>query len=241
MNLKAPIQREVKGELLDSLPVASPSALGSRRDLFRLNLIMGNARMLRRELSHSLNGVRSRNVMDIGAGDGRFMLEVARDLGYAWQGTTLLLVDRQEAVQPRTFKAFQALGWTAQTLQTDVLQLGHSLNSDRFCATVSNLFLHHFSNKDLAQLLADVARRTSLFIAIEPRRSTFTFIASCLVLLIGCNAVTRYDARVSVRAGFQNHELSALWPSSADWELREFDSGLFSHLFVALRKTPATP
>ena len=51
--------------------------------------------------------------------------------------------------------------------------------------------------------------------------------------MIGCNAVTRHDAAVSVRAGFLGNELSALWPDQKNWQLTERRTGLFSHLFVA--------
>jgi hypothetical protein len=40
---------------------------------------------------------------------------------------------------------------------------------------------------------------------------------------------------VSVRAGFADEELSALWPSIPGWKLQERARGLFSHSFVARR------
>ena len=55
-----------------------------------------------------------------------------------------------------------------------------------------------------------------------------------LMWLIGCNDVTRHDAVVSVRAGFTNRELSALWTASG-WKLEERAAPPFSHLFVARR------
>jgi hypothetical protein len=42
-----------------------------------------------------------------------------------------------------------------------------------------------------------------------------------------------HDAEISVRAGFRDSELSALWPSDARWQLNEQRAGLFSHRFVA--------
>jgi hypothetical protein len=53
---------------------------------------------------------------------------------------------------------------------------------------------------------------------------------------IGCNSVTRHDARVSVRAGFRDQELSALWPAQSGFELAEFSGGYASHLFVAVKR-----
>jgi hypothetical protein len=52
------------------------------------------------------------------------------------------------------------------------------------------------------------------------------------VWVLGCNAVTRHDAVVSVRAGFAGKELSAAWPPGA-WQLEERVAWPFTHLFVA--------
>ena len=101
---------------------------------------------------------------------------------------------------------------------------------------IANLFLHHFSADQLTGLFGALADRASLFVALEPRRGAWPLFGSRLLGLIGCNAVTRHDARVSVRAGFAATELSSLWPPSADWELSERSAGLFSHVFVARRK-----
>ena len=64
-------------------------------------------------------------------------------------------------------------------------------------------------------------------------------IGSRLLPALGVSADTRYDALVSVRAGFRGNELSRLWPmSGTHWRLREYPTGLFSHLFVAARVEP---
>ncbi len=99
---------------------------------------------------------------------------------------------------------------------------------------VANLFLHHFDAARLPELLALVARRTRVLIACEPRRSGRALLGSRLLGAVGCNDVSRHDAVVSVRAGFNNQELSELWPAAAAWTLREYACGLFSHCFVAI-------
>ena len=64
----------------------------------------------------------------------------------------------------------------------------------------------------------------------------YTAITGSLLLgAIGCNDVSRHDAVISVRAGFADHELSALWPASSPYRLEEYAAGLFSHCFVAQR------
>ena len=104
-----------------------------------------------------------------------------------------------------------------------------------FDVIIANLFLHHFDAAGLKTLLSSVAQRTRMFIACEPRRSGFALVGSCLLGVVGCNDVSRHDAVVSVRAGFDGLELSALWPASSTWTLKEHASGLFSHCFTAAR------
>ena len=228
------MKRRVEPEWLDELPAEDPRAVGSRRDLTRINRIMGNAGILSRLILGAASGRPPRRVVELGAGDGRFLLELARRLAPRWPGVSVGLLDRREAVRPETRAAFAALGWTVEVITADVFDwLGQSESqSDIF---VTNLFLHHFLPGLLAQLLALAARRTKLLAACEPRRSTVALAASSLLGCIGCNDVTRHDAVVSVRAGFAGTELSGLWPAGLDWRLRERGARLFSHAFVAAR------
>ena len=101
---------------------------------------------------------------------------------------------------------------------------------------ISNLFLHHFEEARLAELLRGIARVARVFVALEPRRSRWALAASRNLWAIGCNGVTRHDAPVSVRAGFAGDELSRLWPADGEWQLAERRAGWFSHLIVAKRR-----
>jgi len=97
------------------------------------------------------------------------------------------------------------------------------------------LFLHHFADHQLARLFGLLAKCCRAVVACEPARARLALGGVALLPLIGCNHVTRHDARVSVRAGFRGHELSALWPAHDGWELNESRAGLFGHRFVARR------
>ena len=68
--------RVIEAEWLDELPHADPRAQRSRRDLVRVNALMGNVRIVAGELART-PGLRS--VAEIGAGDGAFMRAVVRD------------------------------------------------------------------------------------------------------------------------------------------------------------------
>jgi hypothetical protein len=101
--------------------------------------------------------------------------------------------------------------------------------------TIANLFLHHFLEDDLRRLLGHAARQTGFFLACEPRRVNFSLCAASLLGFIGCNDVSRHDAKISVRAGFKENELSGMWPAGEGWRLMERKAGLFSHCFMAQR------
>jgi hypothetical protein len=231
------MERSVEREWLDELPAGDPGALGSRRDLRRLNWWMGHARIMEQALSSFPNKGPVR-LAELGAGDGDFLLRVARRLGGAWRGTQATLVDLQNVVTADTTRAFSVLGWIIQVDHGNVFEWCKRPFPEGTDLVLTNLFLHHFCSEELQLLLAAIQARSIFFVAIEPRRSLLSLLFSKLVGFIGCNAVTRHDAPASVRAGFLGREVSSLWPENGDWLTREQRAGLFSHLFVARKRTP---
>lgn len=213
-------------ELLDILPAADPRALRSRRDLVLINRIMRQPAIMARALREFPP---PRTLADLGGGDGRFLLAVARRLAKRWPNVRAVICDRQDIVTPKTRVAFQALGWHCEVHTGDVLE---SLPQADIIA--ANLFLHHFDDAALTRLLTEIAAHTSHFAACEPRRGSFPRSAAHLVGLLGCNDVTRHDAVVSVQAGFAGQELSRHWQSEG-WTLDERAAFPFTHLFCARR------
>ncbi len=230
------MQRCVEPEWLDTLRVRDWEAIRSRRDLQRLNAWMGNARTVSSQLRRLCDAKTPAGLVELGAGDGEFMLSVARRLPESWRGTRLLLVDKQPAASPDLAARFAELGWQAEVFQADALKFSPKANGSVWTATIANLFLHHFSEPELRSVLASVSPHTNALVAVEPRRSRLALLASRLVWVIGCHRVTRHDAPISVRAGFWGGELSEFWPDPANWELEERPVGFFGHLFVAHRK-----
>ncbi|HTT07380.1 MAG TPA: methyltransferase [Gammaproteobacteria bacterium] len=224
-------QRRREEELLDVLPASDPRAQRSRRDLRRVNVLMGQRFILRQNLQALFSASAPRRIIEIGAGDGTLMLSLARSLAGRWPGVTVTLVDRHPIVSPATLTAFSQLGWRTECVTADAIpwfQQGHPAD-----LAVANLVLHHFDEPPLRKLFAAIARTTEVFVATEPRRSSTALMGSRALALIGCNEISRHDAVVSVRAGFNGRELSALWPAGNDWQLTERRAGLFTHLFVA--------
>jgi SAM-dependent methyltransferase len=222
------VQRVVEPEWLDELPADDPRAMASRRDLRRLNWFMNSAGTIARAARVL---PKPQRIADLGCGDGELTSRVIAALD--WRGTEVLLVDRKSHVSADAQARFRALNCTATPLSLNVFDGLDALG--RVDVILANLFLHHLGNDELRALLNGVAQRCGTFVACEPRRSALARAASRCVGALGCNAVTRHDAVASVRAGFANRELSALWPTPSGWSFTECRAGMFSHLFIARR------
>jgi hypothetical protein len=230
-------RRHIQPEILDDLAVDDPRAVHSRRDLQKVNVFMGHTGMMTRALRAA--AAPPRVLVELGSGDGTFLLKVVQRLGFA-TGMRATLVDRRPSVNVATRERFEAVGWTIDVCESDAFEWLCRPRAETADVTIANLFLHHFREGELANLLNLAAQQTIRFIACEPRRSRTALAGTALLPLLGCNDVTLHDARVSVRAGFRDREVSALWPSDTGWQLTERRRGLFTHAFVAAREESFT-
>jgi len=229
------LARRIEPEWLDELPADNARAIHSRRDLRRINGLMLQTAIMARLLTRYQGKSPPKRIVELGAGDGTFMLGVARRLAARWPGVALVLVDRQAIVSDATRRALRGLGWQPDSVSADVFDFLQRETPGEADIVTANLFLHHFSPGELRTLLAGAARVAPMFAACEPRRTSPSLLASRLLRAIGANDVTRHDAVVSVRAGFRASELSALWPGGSGWELHEHAAMPFTHCFVARR------
>jgi 2-polyprenyl-3-methyl-5-hydroxy-6-metoxy-1,4-benzoquinol methylase len=220
--------RVVEAELLDELPAEAPDARASRSDLVRVNRLMRHKQLIREELPRYIT-----RVVDLGAGDGTLALSVVQN--HPATVKHIVLVDRQRVVSEATLHDFKGSNIEVEVAATDVFDWLQQPRKNESTAIIANLFLHHFEAPALQKLLTLTAPCCDVFIACEPRRGAWPAFAASLLGFIGCNHVTRHDARISVRAGFRGRELTVLWPKGSLWRLYERKAGLFSHLFVAER------
>ncbi len=224
-------RRIIVTELLDVLPVDDPRAIASRRDLVWINALMFQDRimasLLRKHVSRP-----PRRILEIGCGDGSFMLSVARRMGRTWSGVELTMVDQADLLTDSCRSSFESLGWTVTFVRADIFDWLQGAERDRYDVVCANLFLHHFSDDMLAKLFAAIQGLTHVFMATEPRRSVLAMTGCALLRGIGVNDVTRHDAAASVRAGFTGADLGRLWPGQQAARLVERAIGPFTHAFV---------
>src|SRR5262245_64747409 len=93
--------RIVEPELADHIPGDDPRALRFRRDLNRLNALTMTDRVMARTLLKHWGSVAPREIVDLGAGDGKFMLRVAQRLAPGWKDVTVSLAGQQDCVDAR--------------------------------------------------------------------------------------------------------------------------------------------
>ena len=228
--------RTIEPELLDQLPADDVRAIRHRRDLKVINAVILQSGIMAKAITERWTGDPPRALLDLGSGDGTFMLSIARRLVAHWPGVTITLLDQRDIVSTDTREAFATLGWKAQTVSADVFGYLRGLKPSSVDVVTANLFLHHFDQRQLSDLLALVAHSSRVFVACEPRRTKIALRSSRLLWMIGCSEMAVHDAVVSVRAGFKENELSELWPAKDSWELREFPARLFTHCFAAHRR-----
>lgn len=216
------MQRSVQPELLDGLPSEDPDAIGSRKDLVRINLLMGNWRWLHKQLVKHVD-LKSAHLLEIGAGDGTLAKQLIKSL------------------QPQSYAALDLASaphnWptSATWQQADLLR-----NADYTGAThlIANLVLHHFET-DLLKSIGNQIQNSTIhtIIACEPCRRKLHQLQLGAGKLIGFNHVTLHDGHVSVEAGFRANELPellGLHPSQWEWSITETFMGAYR--MVANRK-----
>src|SRR5260221_6161914 len=213
--------RRVEPELLDQLPADDPRAIRARRDVKRANTLMMNAGIMASALAEHGAGVTPRTIVDLGSGDGQFMLRVARRLASRWPDVTVVLQDKQDIVSRATREAFAALRWRVETSATDVFDFLANARPSSPDIVTSNLFLHHFVDEELVRLLASVSRLAPLVAVCAPPGATYVLRGSRLLWAVGFRKVGGQQALVSPRPRLRGQEPSPLRPNHGPPEMHQ--------------------
>lgn len=210
--------RRLQPELLDTLPPDSEEARRSRRDLARVNRVMGNPAWFVRTVVPLARG--KEVALEVGAGDG----ELARKLSEAGLETEGL--DRFPALEGWRVGG----GWHVGDLRTFE-------GWEDYPVVVGNLILHHLDDAELRELGARFDRHARVLVFNEPLRHwRARWMWKIGAPLGGAGAVTRHDGRVSIEAGFWQEELPQLLGLGLGrWSWRVTTGLLGAYRFVAYR------
>ncbi|HUF61756.1 MAG TPA: class I SAM-dependent methyltransferase [Verrucomicrobiales bacterium] len=184
-------QRLVEPEVLDGLDAGDQRAICCRRDLQRINRLMGNYRWFVSALNRL--GLERAEVIELGSGDG----ELGRRLSAAYPGLRATGFDLtgRPATWPSRFEWIQ--GDLRETLRGFPVE-------GKFI--VANMVFHHFPEAELKDV-SGLLTRCEGILASEPWRHRLFAGLGMLLRLTGISADTWHDLRVSVRAGFRGNEL----------------------------------
>ena len=197
-------ERSVKPEILDRLAADDPAARRSRRDLRRINFLMGNERWICRAIRRFPQAT-ARGIVELGAGDGGLAGKLARLYPDA-RVTACDLVPRPAALTERVC-------WRQADLLDDPAALVGGV-------VVANLFLHHFEGASLRRL-GQLCEGCEVVIFNEPDRSLLPHLLG-MALWPTLHQVTRHDLHCSIRAGFAAGELPQLLGLDRTiWRIRE--------------------
>lgn len=178
-------------ELLDRLAADSPEARASRRELDRLNALMGNPRWFARTLPRHARA--PKRALELGAGTGALARRLA------------------------PFVCVDGLDRLARPAHFPPLHRWHQVDACAFRdwhdypIVLGNLVWHHFTDSELRRLGAALAPHAQLVLASEPHRSVWArWLFRTTARALRLSLVTRHDGAVSVAAGFRRDELPRL-------------------------------
>ncbi len=198
------MKRIVVPELLDSLPAEDVEALRTRRDLRRINFLMGNERWVLRTIRR-FSGLAGRGITEIGAGDGFLCGKLAG----LFPGARVTAYD----LAPRPGNLTSSVVWE----QGDLFEMPPPLSGG---IVIANLFLHHFEGAALTAL-GKWMESYDVLIFNEPDRSRLAHLLGGL-MHPWINRVTRHDMHVSITAGFTAGEIgTALGLCESLWRIEE--------------------
>jgi hypothetical protein len=187
--------RVIEPELLDD--ASGEEARANLVDLVRLNRHFGGYRILRSIVSEFVRPDDYFSMLDIGAASG----DMGAQLRLTHPQATVIALDRKaehlaQAANPK--------------LVGDAFQLPFAAASFDF--VFSSLFLHHFSNEQVVELLGKfktIARRAVLAIDLERGPIAYHFLPATR-WLFGWHRLSLHDGPVSVQAAFKKDELLAV-------------------------------
>ncbi len=212
------MSRTVSPEILDSLEPDDPRAIRNRREINRLNRMMGNHQWLLNSLQELVP--EGSQIIDLGAGDITFYEHIkGQPILYSALDRVKPGPSIPQGMQWITCNIESFEGWEAYNVIT------------------ANLFLHQLTDEALGKLGSIWNKTADIMIFNEPLRHPFhRMIAPAFLKFGGYGLVTQHDGLVSIEAGFRGGELPGLLGLGENWKIEEHQTLRGSYRMIATRK-----
>ena len=180
-------------------------------ELRRVNRWLGDARALRRSVLPDLarDGAREFSLLDVGAGSGELLREVA--LWARGRGATARLVGLELNERAARGILEESSGfWEIESVRGDALRLPFA--DGAFDYVMCSLFTHHFRDDACVRLLGEMARvaRRRLYVIDLHRHPVAYYFYTTVGRLLLHNRLVREDGALSILRAFRPRELRRL-------------------------------
>ncbi len=206
-------KRSYELERLDTGDYSSAEYLRWQKEMYFIHRIFGEMRALKGTLFRDIqnDGSSSISILDVGAGSGQLLKELAKWIG---DGGTFAVGIEIDDVATRSIKDDRT-----NAVQADALKLPFKENS--FDYVFCSLFLHHLSDENARQLLKEMARVAAKRIyVIDLNRHPAAYYFYKVIGGIFLQKFTLEDGALSILRSFSYDELSELAESVGLTEIK---------------------
>lgn len=204
-------KRIYEEELLDAGEGTDDDVARSLSDLRRINRFLGGRKVVLRAISTCLDwgSASAVSLLDVGTGSADIPIAVAERCRLRGLETFVTAVDISER-NLRISKARLGVSSEVHLVQADSLKLPFAARSFDF--VTASLFLHHFRDEDVVNLLADFGRiaRRAVIVNDLVRNLVPYYFARVAFPILAESFLTRNDGPVSVLRGFTPNEMDEL-------------------------------
>ncbi|MEL7422170.1 MAG: methyltransferase domain-containing protein [Bacteroidota bacterium] len=217
-------QRSQETEIMDDFALAGETLRHSLDEIARINHWLGGNRITLNGVSRLVSSIQPHKpvrIWDLGCGNGDMLRMLAR-----WgrtQGIKLDLLGIDANADTITYAEELSANYPEIRYLCTILP-DPELENQSTDIVLCTLFLHHFSDEDIATLLKCFAPRTEVGIVVNDlQRSKLAYFLFSLLTWFHSNKMVREDGLLSILRGFQRTELQSLakrlpnWRSGIKW------------------------
>jgi len=194
-------------ELMDGSNVPQEDLFQNYRELHVINKYLGGYRITLKGIQQFNYDTDELSVLDVGSGGGDMLNEVS-DWGRKKHVKLHLTgIDLSPAAISYSAKRFPGINW----IQQDVFE--HLKSGAKYDVIMSTLFMHHFSNEKIAELLKLMWQSCNVGIVVNDlhRYPLAYHSIRLLTKLFSGSYLVKHDAPMSVLRGFKKNELTSVF------------------------------